>query len=411
MRQQDKERLAGWAEALAGTLAQASGTRLYQVGDEVFFADPGNRHGPDLERLSEAVLKAGGWGHKLSSDYVEKAMLEVLLTLLNPSSNVAGSTLLDSLYVSFDGYDEERTVYVPIDGVEMTDVEEVRFGYVVLKKMTDAQREELAKDFETEEDRSRFFDRVRGSLPYAEMTVSAEPIKAWEIAGDRIRSVLDLLRYSVPFLSPTDPDPDINPLGQGRTSFPLVAVHGANVEDLHRSFSDIPTRLELSLKAVEEMSDAGVFEAAGYMTREPNTDLERKVLRSIQWASNSQGQREPQNRLLSLMIALETLLPPPGRTSGGTAAWVSEGAAILLGANLSSRLAVRNRIVGLYRKRNSIVHGGEEEEITMEDFLWLRGTVHDLIKVIIKSRDQFETPDGTYDLARCLQDYKLTPKT
>jgi hypothetical protein len=199
-------------------------------------------------------------------------------------------------------------------------------------------------------------------------------------------------------------------LGRSRTSPPLVAVHGDRVEDLFGSLTDLPTRLKLSRKVVEEMEDAGVFEAAEFMIKEPKTALERKVIRSIRWASNSQGQREPENRLLSLVIALETLLPPPGRTSGGTGAWTSEGAAILLGADLTKRRAIRNRIQGLYTKRNNIVHGGEEEKVTTEDVLRLRAVVHDLIKAIIKYRSRFETLDGIYDIARYLQDYKLSPK-
>ena len=247
-------------------------------------------------------------------------------------------------------------------------------------------------------------------MPYAEIIVSAEPVKAWEIAGDRIGNVLDLLRYSVPFLSPEDADPDINMLGQNRNSPPLVAVYGGKVENLFESLRYLPTNLELSRRAVEEMEEAEVFEVAKFMDKEVRTDLERRVMRSIQWASNSQGQHEPENRLLSLVISLESVLPSPRRTSGGTGAWTAEGGAILLGRDLSTRRAIRNRILGLYRKRNNIVHGGENEEITTEDIVWLRGTVHDLIKTIIKNRDEYEMLDGTYAIARWLEDYKLTPK-
>ena len=81
-----------------------------------------------------------------------------------------------------------------------------------------------------------------------------------------------------------------------------------------------------------------------------------------------------------------------------------------MGSDLTTRIGIRDRILGIYRKRNSIVHGGEDERITTEDFIRLRGTVHDLIKAIIEKRDQFEAPDGAYTIARYLQDYKLAPK-
>ncbi|MDP8951801.1 MAG: hypothetical protein M3N18_06130 [Actinomycetota bacterium] len=41
--------------------------------------------------------------------------------------------------------------------------------------------------------------------------MSAEPVKTWEVAVDRLRDVLNLLRYSMPFLFDEARDPDINP--------------------------------------------------------------------------------------------------------------------------------------------------------------------------------------------------------
>ena len=48
-------------------------------------------------------------------------------------------------------------------------------------------------------------------MPFAEMAVSAEPAKTWEVAVDRLRDFLNLLRYSMPFLFDEARDPDINP--------------------------------------------------------------------------------------------------------------------------------------------------------------------------------------------------------
>jgi hypothetical protein len=177
MRQQSKERLARGIESLAKKIAQDPDARLSKLERKIYLTSVGNKYQPELERLSKTFLLEGGWEHKLSIDYVEQGVLGILLELNHPNGAVETLALVEKLSGSFDGYNEQRTIYLPVSGVEMTDVEEVRFGDVVLKKMTEAQKEELAKDFETEEDRSKFFDRVR-VVPFVEMTVSAEPIKA-----------------------------------------------------------------------------------------------------------------------------------------------------------------------------------------------------------------------------------------
>ena len=408
MEQRGKKNLAEWVESLAGKISQDPDRRVYERDGRVYFTDPGNEHGPGLRRLSDAVVDEGGWGRKLSGDYVEQRLLKILLELVDRPTNEGALPLLERLSGSLDSYDERRTVYLALSGVEMTDVDELRFGEVALKKMTEAQKAEIIGGLDAEEDKERFLDRVR-SVPFAEMAVSAEPVKAWEVAVGRLRDVLDLLRYSMPFLSHEDLDPDIDLLGQNRSSPPLVAVHGAEVEDLFGSFRDLPTSLKISRGAVSKMEDAGFFEAAEFAGKEEKTQLERKVLRGIQWASDSQGQREHDNKLLSLIIALECLLP--SMRPSGTGSWTAEGAALLLGPNLSARKGMRNRILGLYKKRNNIVHGGESEEITADDVVWLRKTVHDLIRTIIKRRSEFEGPEGDYTIAAWLEDRKLMDGT
>lgn len=409
MEQTGKEDLARWIEALARRVSQDPSRRVYEKDGKVYFADPGNEHGPELRRLSDAVLEEGGWGRKLSGDYVQQRILEVLLKVIDsPTGNVA-LPLLERLSESMDAYDEQRTVYLALSGVEMTDLDELRFGEVALKKMTEEQKAEIVAGLGTEEDKERFLERVR-SVPFAEMAVSAEPVKAWEVAVDRLRDVLDLLRYSMPFLSDEDLDPDINLLGLSRSSPPLVAIHGDKAEDLFGSLRDLPTSLKISREAVEKLEDAGFFEAAGFAGKEEKTQLERKVLRGIQWASDSQGQREPDNKILSLVIALECLLPP-ARPGGAGSSWTAEGAALLLGPDLGVRKGIRNRILGLYRKRNNIVHGGESVETTADEVVWLRKTVHDLIGTIIRRRSEFESPEGAYTIATWLEDRKLIDGT
>jgi hypothetical protein len=152
------------------------------------------------------------------------------------------------------------------------------------------------------------------------------------------------------------------------------------------------------------MEDVGFFKAVEFAGKDEKTGLELAVLRGIQWAADSQGQRQYGNMLLSLIIALECLLPSE-RSSGST--WTSEGAALLLGQNSTERKKIRDRVRGLYRKRNDIMHQGGGEEVTQDDIVSARKLVHNIIRRIINSGDAFVTQAGTYDIASWLEDRKL----
>src|SRR5215217_3187803 len=400
---QKREHLARWINALSNRVAQDSDALLSRLDNKVYLTGVGNKYEADLRELSDTLLEEGGWGQKLSGDYVEQGVLGILLELADQPTNGGALPLLEQLADSFDSYNEQRTVYIPLGGVRMTDVDELHCGEVVLKQMTEDQKEEAARTFHADEDREGFFRSVR-VVPHAEVTVSAEPIKAWKVAQDRLRDVLDILRYVMPFLSNEDLEPDINVLGLTRSSPPLVAIHSGKVENLYGSFRDLPTDVEISQQALKEMEDAGFFKAVEFAGKEEKTGLEVAVLRGIQWAADSQGQRQYGNMLLSLIISLECLLPSE-RSSGST--WFSEGAALLLGQNSTERKKIRDRVRGLYRKRNDIMHQGGGEEVTQDDIVSARKLVHNIIRRTINSEDAFVTQAGTYDIASWLEDRKL----
>src|SRR5215204_383604 len=400
---QKREHLARWINALSNRVAQDSDALLSRLDNRVYLTGVGNKYEADLRKLSDALLEEGGWGQKLSGDYVEQGILDIMLKLTDQPTHSGTQPLLEELSDSFDSYNEHRTVYIPLSGVKITDVDELHFGEVVLKQMTEEQKEEVGQSLHTNEDRETFFRKVR-VVPHAEVTVSAEPIKAWEIAQDRLRDVLDILRYVMPFLSNEELDPDINLLGLNKSYPPLLAVHSGKVENLYGSLRHIPTNVEISQETLKELQEVGFVDAVEYAGKEEKKELELAVLRGIQWAADSQGQRQYGNMLLSLIIALECLLPSE-RSSGST--WFSEGAALLLGQNSTERKNIRDRVRGLYRKRNDIMHQGGGEEVTRDDVVWARKLVHNIIRTIISRRDEFEHQDGTYDIATWLEDHKL----
>jgi hypothetical protein len=269
---QKRDDLARWIDDLSNRVSQDPDALLSRLNDKVYLTGVGNKYEADLRKVSGTLLEAGGWSQKLSSDYVEQGVLGILLELADQPTKGGALHLLEQLADSFDSYDEQRTVYIGLNGIDMTDVDKLHFGEVVLKRMTEDQKEEVAQTFHSDEDRETFFRTVR-VLPHAEVTVSAEPIKAWEIAQDRLRDVLDILRYVMPFLSKEETYPDINLFGLNRASPPLLAVHSGHVENLFESFRHLPTDLEISQQALKEMEDVGFFKAVEFAGKEKKRNL------------------------------------------------------------------------------------------------------------------------------------------
>jgi hypothetical protein len=67
-------------------------------------------------------------------------------------------------------------------------------------------------------------------------------------------------------------------------------------------------------------------------------------------------------------------------------------------------------VLGLYGNRSGVVHGGQNEEIQVEDVEWLTKAIHSLMKTIVNRSDEFQDSEGTYIMALWLQDYRLTPR-
>src|SRR5215204_1917994 len=144
---QKREHLARWINALSNRVAQDSDALLSRLDNRVYLTGVGNKYEADLRKLSDALLEEGGWGQKLSGDYVEQGILDIMLKLTDQPTHSGTQPLLEELSDSFDSYNEHRTVYIPLSGVKITDVDELHFGEVVLKQMTEEQRKRWAKAF------------------------------------------------------------------------------------------------------------------------------------------------------------------------------------------------------------------------------------------------------------------------
>src|SRR5215204_1464697 len=118
MRPQKKENLATWIDSLSNRVSWDPDAQLSRLNDKVYLTSVGNKYAADLRKLSGALLEEGGWGRKLSGDYVEQGILGILLELADQPTDSGALPLLEQLADSFDAYNEQRTVYIPLSGIK-----------------------------------------------------------------------------------------------------------------------------------------------------------------------------------------------------------------------------------------------------------------------------------------------------
>jgi len=104
-------------------------------------------------------------------------------------------------------------------------------------------------------------------------------------------------------------------------------------------------------------------------------------------------QDDPENEILILMIAMETLLSTDKNEPKSS--FISEATAILLGDE-EHKKELKNKIKSLYDKRSRITHEGQAQFKT-EDVDYLRHVVKDLIYRMVKNKDYINSQKALID--------------
>jgi len=233
------------------------------------------------------------------------------------------------------------------------------------------------------------------------------------------REMLDLLRYSIPFIYGVQGRVRITVDMQGRSgqeSLSTVRVVIQRSGTIGSSF-EVTRRLQtfdLSPAILQHMIPIGFFQLIDIFGETDRTEFENTLLEAIHWFANSQTELNIQYQFLSLMICLETLFTrgsqePISRTLG-------EGVAILVGDILAERKnlykqlpneqgvaippeeAITEReklykqVTDFYTQRSSIAHGKKEgKDILLEDVTELLKITQVVLVALIHRHGEFTT--------------------
>lgn len=358
-----------------------------------------------FEEVIEGLLEYNNWGDKFSEKYVENAIRNLIDNVLKEGDKKSVqdrvATLFDQLIDDFNKYSTEHVVYIPLEGIDMREGEwpndELFIGNIVLRKMTEARIEEFMNAFESIMSRSKNSPgTIKGMLKtarerldkwrvYTEFRVVAEETRAYERSADLSRRVIDLIRYSTPFLCNEGLRiaQGVGLLGEVLTFSPETAlIFPSNMEKFQiKGTAKGPLgKFELTTKNLEAMKEIGVSSIATLLNKEDLNSLGESLIRGVHWVANSLVQLEKENELLNLITCLESLIPLDNRNIKNT---IAEGVAIIIAAPQGvkprtmrnkgaldefegEKMKLEDFIKSMYTKRGTIAHGGHVKVLKWE---------------------------------------------
>lgn len=133
--QENQTQLPGWIEALGRKVLRMPHSPVFEVNGVVYLSEVRDELKPEIRQFSKTMLRDRGRGDKLSTEYVEQKVIEILWEIKKSGDASQALPLLNRLSEDLDNYDERRLVYVPLTGIKMMEgVDELRLGDVILKK-------------------------------------------------------------------------------------------------------------------------------------------------------------------------------------------------------------------------------------------------------------------------------------
>ena len=191
-----------------------------------------------------------------------------------------------------------------------------------------------------------------------------------------------------------------------KSIYRIIPVSSAEVQSAHLYFArpGSLSHLEINKKNVKKMQALGIFKVSSLLGNPVHqiSNFEETILQGLHWFATAMTQSENTNKLLNLMIVLETFLTPRDNNPIGTA--IAEGVAIIRGKNLADRKNIKTTIRNFYQKRCGLSHGGRKAVLDQE-VVRLQHIVGGTIVWMIKNRSKFQTQK---DLLNWTEDKKLS---
>lgn len=385
--------------AAGAALPGESGLRNFQLHDNVGYSLT-NDASITFNEIVSKVLEQKDFAKKFSAKYVEKKLKKLFAKLLT-DKELDLLNELNQLSNELSAFNQENEIFLRIDGIHLNDnlvLGKVRLipGDDQLISYVNQKAENVIKATTNTEDSKESIQQEIEKQCKSELQggcvgvvkVNAEPIRAFEIAKEEVRRVIDLLRFSTKAIRPIREDIRIGLKGD----HPKSTRQGFVISDSRFSApiesvgSGAPFRIDQEV--LERMKKIGVFSISSALSKKQANNLEEALIRSIHWFSVSLTQNENSNAFLFLIVSLESLFKREnGNSIGGT---VAESVAFLMSDNLEGRKQYISIVRDYYGKRSGVAHGGNKT-VTDTELYTLINIVGTSIMIVIGKLDKFNT--------------------
>jgi hypothetical protein len=386
------------------------------AGNEVarFFPDlnpPVGLFGSNHEEfinLCQTLLESGALKDKISMTFIVEAVFE---WMRNQHQQTATQSMTEYVLDRCRSAIAELEVWVPIAGTEVEI--EINMGKVILKSVDQRIWQRWVSGWQARQpegvEKVQTFLTEIGTdrISVSAMKVTAEPIKAVELAEAEADKALNILRYfSVANLNP--------PLsiytaisGKEYVECPrhmilrngLLILAGRTERNLR---SRHPWRIDAAL--LSKMREKG-FDALVHLLAQKEeclTEFQSSLLRAISIYSKSSLAQDLNDKLLYVVAALEYILLKDASES--LQKHIGERMALLIGRSLEARIEIIRSYKKAYALRSAAVHHGEVLKDAEALTNFMRDAWHTFNK-LINEADRFTTK---LDLIEFVDDLKFS---
>jgi len=374
-----------------------------------------------FDEIIKEILKQNKNLEKFSEKYIEGKVEGLIANILqNEISESTTKKKYDEILDELKLYDSEYRVLVPLTGIEVSE-DKFSCGKINLLKGSPETISNIVLDIKniialskhTEEEKENIVNQIReqilsclNKVTFSEYIVKAEPIRAKERAIEETRRVIDVFRYSIPALYPDSHKIHVAIFGESCRIARSIPIISTDVKDftIQTDFVGQLYNYKLDDNTINVLKKIGVINIFNILKKDMSsmTDFELTLLNTIHWFSNHLIQAELENKLLSLITSLESLLTPKDCNPIGTA--LAEGVAIILGNTVEKRKKIKIRFKQLYNIRSGVSHGGRKS-VLESDIRELRYIIGLVINFQIRQINNFNTQK---DLLDWIEDKKLS---
>lgn len=350
------------------------------------------------------------WSEKFTENYISNALAELLKgAIFDPEINKT-IAIINRFEGTLSSYNQEQIVYIPL--INIWSVEEIEIGPIKLVNMTDIKVEEISTHIESiimsspgEKEQNQLVSEFikimvqgfEGSI-CAEYRIIAETDRARERAIEETRRVIDLIRYAIPAIYPTNVHVNVGLQGDAWPGTLVAPIISSDFSSFNWNQKEVgPLQpFVFSPQIIEILSNLGFFKLAEILKKPYAnlTEFERSLLKGIHWFSSALTQVEPENKFLNLTTCLETFL-----TQGSgypVVVTIAESVALIFSENSTERLSMRKKVKDLYGMRSGVSHGGHKA-IYNNELNELQAIAFNLIKIMIGKLETFQTKQNIFD--------------